>query len=84
MANNLTIDGKLTVADVQLGLNSTDLVGFYGVAPAAQVAAVAAITTTQLTTTTFGFTTTAQANNLIAAVNSILAALKTFGLMATT
>lgn len=84
MANNIVVDGQVTAKNVQLGLTATDLIGFYGVAPAAQVAVVAAVTTTQLTTTAFGFTTTAQANALIAAVNSILAAMKTFGLMATT
>jgi hypothetical protein len=84
MANNVSIDGKLTVGGAQFGLTATSLVGFYGVAPSAQAAVVAAITTTQLTTTAFGFTTTAQANALIAAVNSILVALKAYGLMATT
>lgn len=84
MANNLFVDGKLTAAKAQVGLTATDTIGFYGAAPVAQAAVVAAITTTQLTTTAFGFTTTAQANALIAAVNSILVALKAYGLMATT
>lgn len=83
MPNNLSLDGKITCGGAQVGLTATDLVGFFGVAPAAQIAVVAAVTTTQLTTTAFGFTTTAQANALIAAVNSILAAMKTVGLMAT-
>lgn len=70
MANGISTDGAVSV---------------YGAPPGAQASVVAAITTTQLlaTTASFGFVTTAQANTLIAAVNSILAAIKTAGLMAT-
>lgn len=68
---------------VNLGQSATDLVGFYGKAPAAQPSVLTAITTTQPTATVFGFTTTAQFNLLIAAVNTLIANQKTLGLMAT-
>lgn len=73
MAENEVITGTLAV-----GGN----VGFNGQAPAAPAAVVAAVTTTAPSVTVFGFTTTAQFNNLIAAVNSILTCLKNAGLMA--
>jgi len=66
-----------------VGKAATSLVSFYGAAPVVQAVTVAAVVTTGVATTAFGFTTTAQAIALIAAVNSILAALKTAGLMAT-
>lgn len=68
---------------MRIGQSATDLVSFYGAAPTAQVAVLAAITTTQPTITVFGFATTAQFNNLIAAVNTLIANQKTYGLMAT-
>lgn len=71
MANQY-LDGSLTV-----GGN----IGFYGTAPVAQAASIAAVTLTQPTATVFGFTTTAQFLNLIIAVNQIIADLKTAGLM---
>jgi hypothetical protein len=66
-----------------LGQSATDLVSFYGAAPVAQPAVISAITTTQPTATVFGFSTTAQFNNLIAAVNTLIANQKTLGLQAT-
>lgn len=66
-----------------VGVGATDVVGFYGTDPTAQAAVLAAITTTQPTATVFGFTTTAQFNNLIAAVNILIANDKLRGLMAT-
>jgi hypothetical protein len=53
-----------------------------GSATGAQAASLTAVTTTQPTLTAFGFTTTAQFNALVNDVNSIIAALKTAGLMA--
>ncbi len=83
MANNVYIDGKLTAVTTAIGLNATNTVGFYGAAPAAQPAVLAAVTTIQPSVTSFGFTTTAQFNALIAAVNTLVANMKTLGLMAT-
>lgn len=90
MANNLVIDGNLTVigtqtlsGNVAVGDAATDTVGFYGAVPVVQPSVLAAITTTQPTATVFGFTTTAQFNLLIAAVNTLIADMKTLGLMAT-
>jgi len=56
-------------------------VGFNGAAPAAIAASLTAVTLTAPTVTVFGFTTTAQFFALINNVNSIIAALKTAGLM---
>lgn len=72
---NPTLTGTIKVGGV------SDTVGFYGAAPVAQMASIAAITTTQPTLTVFGFTTTAQFDALINAVNQIIADLKTAGLM---
>ncbi len=83
MANNLYVDGKITAGTSAIGLNATSTVGFYGAAPAAQPAVLTAVTTIQPSVTTFGFTTTAQFNALIAAVNTLIANMKTLGLMAT-
>lgn len=72
---NLSIDGTIG--------SGTSTVGFYGVAPTTQPSVLAAITTTGPTLTVFGFTTTLQFNNLIAAVNTLIANQKLLGLMAT-
>jgi hypothetical protein len=61
-------------------LSVTGAAGFNGQAPVV-AASLTAVTTTQPSVTAFGFTTTAQFNNLIANVNSIISALKTAGLM---
>lgn len=66
-----------------LGQSATDLISFYGATPVVQPSVLSAVTTTQPTATVFGFTTTAQFNALISAVNTIIANLKTLGLMAT-
>jgi len=68
MANKLALDGGI---------------GFYGAPPAAQFSVLSAITTAQPTITVYGFQTTAQMNNLIAAVNSLISNMQTLGLMAT-
>jgi hypothetical protein len=67
---------------VVLGQSASDLIAFHGSAPCDQAAVVTAVSTSVLTTGLLGFNTTAQANALIAAVNSILVALKEKGLMA--
>lgn len=70
-------------AGSKFGTTATQKLGFWGAVPVVQPSVVAAITTTQPTATVFGFTTTAQFNNLIAAVNSLLANQKSVGFMAT-
>lgn len=65
-----------------LGQSSSDLIAFHGKTACDQYAVVTAISTSVLTTGKLGFNTTAQANKLIAAVNSIIALLKEKGLMA--
>jgi len=82
-AGAATFTDLTATGNVVLGNHATDTVGFFGAGPAAQQAVLAAITTTQPTATVFGFTTTAQFNNLIAAVNTLIANQKTFGFIAT-
>lgn len=75
-----------TSEGVSVGQSAADKVGFYGVAPIAQPAVLAAVTTTAATqgaTAAYGFTTTAQFNALIAAVNTLIADQKLLGLRAT-
>jgi hypothetical protein len=89
-----TLSGTVTMADSanvafnvttgsKLGTAATQKIGFWNAVPVVQPSVLAAITVTQPTATVFGFTTTAQFNNLIAAVNQLIANDKTIGLMAT-
>jgi hypothetical protein len=73
----------LGTTGTKIGLNYTQKLAFWGAVPVTQPTVLAAITTTQPTATVFGFTTTAQFNNLIAAVNTIIANMKSIGMMAT-
>lgn len=66
-----------------LGRTPSELIAFYGSAPGVQASTIAAITVTQPLVTVFGFQTTAQFNNLIAAVNQLIANQKAIGFMAT-
>ena len=66
-----------------LGQSATDLISFHGADPTDQYTTVAAVSTSVLTTGLLGFNTTAQANALIAAVNSLIAMAKEKGLMGT-
>lgn len=68
----------------QIGKSSTEKIGFYGAAPVAQYATIAAVTTTGATSTTnaYGFTTAAQADAIVTALNSVIDALKDVGLVA--
>jgi hypothetical protein len=70
----------------RLGQSATDLVAFYGTGPVVQPSVTAAVTSTEPVlgaTAAYGFSTSAQFNSLISKVNSVIAALKTLGLMAT-
>jgi UDP-N-acetyl-D-mannosaminuronic acid transferase (WecB/TagA/CpsF family) len=60
-------------------------VGFYGTTPVARPATVAAVSTTAATSTTnaFGYTTAEQADAIVTSLNSVIAHLKTLGLIAT-
>lgn len=87
MANNISVDGNVTVGGNQTLTGNLTVAGslsYFGVGVATQATLVAAVVTTGTVTTGFGFSTTTQGNAIIAAVNSILATMKTFGLMATT
>ena len=63
----------------------TPLVGFYGTDPVSQPATIAAVSTTAATSTTlaFGYTTSTQADAIVTSLNSVIAALKAVGLVAT-
>lgn len=73
------------VGGTGLGQSASDLISFHGVTPVDQYAFISNLPTTSVvasTTTGFVFTTSGQANELIAAVNTILTLLKEKGLMA--
>lgn len=68
-----------------LGASAASLIAFHGATPSAQVAVTTTISVSVPVSTTggvFGFSTSAQAIALTAAVNAILDALKAKGLMA--
>lgn len=69
---------------MQIGIDSTQKLGFFGatpiVRPTTGTAVTATVATTAATTGTaigYGFTGTTQFNNLIAAVNSLITAVST-------
>lgn len=73
------------------GTTSSDLVGFYGQTPVVQrataashttIATTVAISTTTAAVTSWGFSTSTQANNLINAVAEIQATLVALGIWA--
>lgn len=67
-----------------VGTAATDLIGFYGASPAAQPATVTSVTTTAATSTTpYGYLTSTQADAIVTSLNSVIAKLKTLGLIAT-
>lgn len=58
-------------------------VGFYGTTEATQPSTIAAVATTAATTATpYGYTTSTQADAIVTALNSVIAALKTLGFVA--
>ena len=66
----------------QIG-DANSLIGFYGTVPAAKGAALTTLTTTASTTATpFGYTTAAQADAIVAAINTITAKFAALGLTA--
>ncbi len=66
-----------------MGQSATDLISFYGTTAVAQPATIAAVgTTASQVTTPIGFTTTTQADAIVTSLNSVIAALKTLGLIA--
>jgi len=78
-------DPEFQSLSVKNRAGGTTLVGFYGVAPVAQPATIAANSTTGSSSTTnaYGYTTAAQADAIVTSLNSVIAALKTLGLVAT-
>jgi hypothetical protein len=78
-------DPEFASLSVKAPSGVTTLVGFYGTAPVAQPLTIAANSTTAATSTTnaYGYTTAAQADAIVTSLNSVIAALKTLGLIAT-
>ena len=64
-----------------VGLSSTDTISVYGVTPVAQASAITAVSTSAGITGAIGFTAT-QAAALLTAVNSLITALKNYGITA--
>ena len=90
MANSIATgvayaDPEFISLSVKAPAGVTPLVGFYGTSPVAQPATIAAVSTTAATSTTlaFGYTTSTQADAIVTSLNSVIAALKTVGLVAT-
>lgn len=83
--NSTGINNLTTTGNAALGNAAGDTFKVHGTAEAGtQAANVASIVTTGSTLTTpYGYVTAAQADNLVAAVNSIIVCLKAHGLMAT-
>jgi len=66
------------------GQSASAKISFYGKTPATQPATIAAVTTAAATTTTpYGYETSTQADTIVSALNSVIAALKTLGAIAT-
>lgn len=62
---------------------SGDKISFYGTTAAAQPSTIASVTTTAATTATpYGYSTSTQADAIVSALNSVVAALKTLGIIA--
>ena len=74
-----------------VGAASTDKVGFYGTTPVIQrtttlgttVVTTVAVSTTTGAITSWGFSTSSQANNIVTMVNDIYNALTSIGLIST-
>lgn len=66
-----------------VGNSSTDYVTFFGGTPVQRQATIATVTTTGSTTSTpFGYTTSTQADAIVTALNSVIARLTSYNLIA--
>lgn len=68
----------------QFGRATTEKIGFYGATPVAQQTVSSAVSTTESVSTAgrYGFTTSTETLELVNAVSTMAAALKTLGLVA--
>lgn len=89
MANSIATgvayaDPQFVSLSVKAPSGQTATVGFYGTAPVAQPSTISAVSTTASSSTTnaFGYTTSTQADAIVTSLNSVIAALKTLGLVA--
>lgn len=66
------------------GGSASDKIALYGEVPVVQASAITAVSTTAATSTTnaYGYTTAAQADAIVTAVNSLITAVKNFGITA--
>lgn len=66
------------------GGSASDKIACYGEVPVVQASAITAVSTTAATSTTnaYGYTTAAQADAIVTAVNSLITAVKNFGITA--
>ena len=64
--------------------SSGGTLGFFGTTPVAQPSTIASVTTDAATSTTnaYGYSTAAQADAIVTALNSVVAAMVTLGLIA--
>ena len=81
---NQCYDGS-AAPGVTLGPNASTLLALYGGTGVVQAAAITSPATTAATSTTlaFGYTTSTQADAIVTALNSLLAAARGIGLIAT-
>jgi hypothetical protein len=75
--------GGKTPNGVTIGSATTDLISVYGVAPVVQASAITSGgTTVAVSTSHWGFATSTMANAISVSVDSIITALKNFGITA--
>ena len=66
------------------GYSASSLISVYGATPAIQNSHITSVSTAAATTTTpYGYAASTQADAIVTAVNAILVALETFGILAT-
>lgn len=68
---------------IVIGASASEKVALWGATPTTQPATIAAVATTAATTSTpYGYSTSTQADGIVTALNSVIAALKTAGIIA--
>lgn len=88
MATSVTTSNMSYLGDgnpdgVSFGWDTADKISFYGVTPVVQQTSPTAVTTlSAVSSSSWGFSTSTQANQIVTAINTIKTVLETFGLMA--
>jgi hypothetical protein len=66
------------------GRSASSLISVYGATPAVQSSHITSVSTAAATTTTpYGYAASTQADAIVTAVNALIVALETFGILAT-